>query len=197
MDSALGRFQAPDPVGPVDSKTGKINDKVLKEPQRINAYAYGLNNPGHYVDRDGLWGEDVHSGVGNSQYGTYTWSRQLGFTDRAATKIATANDGTDGGFASWMPIFGLQSRHFNQGSCAGYSDSRAYWADGELNRAVEAYNKGRWDEALGHIGKGLHSIQDMFAHRDWDTGLLGVNRHPQWYDDWNESRNSQARAFTF
>jgi hypothetical protein len=36
----------------------------------------------------------------------------------------------------------------------------------------------------------------MFAHRDWDTGLLGVNRHPQWYDDWNDSRNSQARAFT-
>jgi RHS repeat-associated protein len=61
MDSALGRFSAPDPVGPVDSKTGKINDKVLKEPQRINAYAYGLNNPGHYVDRNGLWGEDVNA----------------------------------------------------------------------------------------------------------------------------------------
>jgi hypothetical protein len=53
MDSALGRFKAPDPVGPVDSKTGKINDKILTEPQRLNAYAYGLNGPGRYVDRDG------------------------------------------------------------------------------------------------------------------------------------------------
>ncbi len=53
MDSLLGRFMAPDPVGPVDSKTGKINDKILTEPQRLNAYAYGLNGPGRYVDRDG------------------------------------------------------------------------------------------------------------------------------------------------
>ena len=53
MDSALGRFHAPDPVGPVDSKTGKINDKILTEPQRLNAYAYALNGPGRYVDREG------------------------------------------------------------------------------------------------------------------------------------------------
>jgi RHS repeat-associated protein len=53
MDSALGRFRAPDPVGPVDSKTGKIDFKILTEPQRLNAYAYGLNGPGRYVDRDG------------------------------------------------------------------------------------------------------------------------------------------------
>ncbi len=53
MDNLLGRLMAPDPVGPVDSKTGKINDKILTEPQRHNAYAYGLNGPGRYVDRDG------------------------------------------------------------------------------------------------------------------------------------------------
>ncbi len=53
MDSLLGRFVAPDPVGPVDSKTGKINDKILTEPQRLNAYAYALNGPGRYVDRGG------------------------------------------------------------------------------------------------------------------------------------------------
>jgi len=44
---------APDPIGPVDSKSGKINDKILTEPQRLNAYAYALNGPGRYVDRDG------------------------------------------------------------------------------------------------------------------------------------------------
>jgi RHS repeat-associated protein len=57
MDSALGRFRAPDPVGPVDSKTGKINDKILTEPQRLNAYAYALNGPGRYVDRSGKQAE--------------------------------------------------------------------------------------------------------------------------------------------
>jgi RHS repeat-associated protein len=53
MDTTSGRFMAPDPIGPVDSKTGKINNKMLTEPQRLNAYAYALNGPGRYVDRGG------------------------------------------------------------------------------------------------------------------------------------------------
>jgi len=53
MDATLGRFMAPDPIGPVDSKTGKINAKILTELQRLNAYAYALNGPGRYVDRSG------------------------------------------------------------------------------------------------------------------------------------------------
>ena len=57
MDSLLGRFMAPDPVGPVDSKTGKVNDKILNEPQRLNAYAYALNGPGRYVDWGGKQAE--------------------------------------------------------------------------------------------------------------------------------------------
>ena len=48
-----GRFISPDPIGPVDPWTGKINMEVLLNPQRLNAYAYGLNNPYRYVDRDG------------------------------------------------------------------------------------------------------------------------------------------------
>jgi RHS repeat-associated protein len=64
MDSSLARFHAPDPIGPVDSKTGKINDKILTEPQRLNAYAYALNGPGRYVDQKGLWAAEIHFGAG-------------------------------------------------------------------------------------------------------------------------------------
>jgi RHS repeat-associated protein len=53
LDSKLGRFEAPDPVAPVDAKTGKVNATILAEPQRLNPYAYGLNGPGRYVDKDG------------------------------------------------------------------------------------------------------------------------------------------------
>ena len=53
LDSTLGRFEAPDPVAPVDAKTGKVNATILAEPQRLNAYAYGLNGPGRYVDISG------------------------------------------------------------------------------------------------------------------------------------------------
>ena len=53
MEGKIGRFISPDPVGAVDPKTGKINDKNLLNPQRLNYYIYGLNNPYKYLDPDG------------------------------------------------------------------------------------------------------------------------------------------------
>lgn len=52
-DARTGRFIAPDPVRAVDPKTSKTNEKILGNPQRLNTYAYGLNNPNKYVDPDG------------------------------------------------------------------------------------------------------------------------------------------------
>jgi len=53
MEAMIGRFISPDPVGAVDARTGKIHDNHLFDPQRLNYYAYGLNNPYRYVDPDG------------------------------------------------------------------------------------------------------------------------------------------------
>jgi len=53
MDAGAGRFSSSDPVGAVDPETGRINEKRLHEPQRLNLYAYGLNNPYRFVDPDG------------------------------------------------------------------------------------------------------------------------------------------------
>lgn len=52
-DAKTGRFIAVDPVGAVDEKTSKTNEKMLLNPQRLNSYAYGVNNPYRYVDQDG------------------------------------------------------------------------------------------------------------------------------------------------
>ncbi|MFZ3138357.1 MAG: RHS repeat-associated core domain-containing protein [Thermodesulfovibrionales bacterium] len=49
----IGRFISPDPVGPVDPKTSKTNYEMLLNPQKLNRYAYGLNNPYKYIDADG------------------------------------------------------------------------------------------------------------------------------------------------
>src|SRR4030065_1406246 len=54
MEPMIGRFVSPDPVGAVDPNTGKTYEKSLRNPQRINLYAYGLNNPFNYIDPDGM-----------------------------------------------------------------------------------------------------------------------------------------------
>jgi RHS repeat-associated protein len=180
----LGRWTAKDPI---DFAGGDMN-----------LYGYVANDPINFGDSMGLWGEDVHSGIGNSSYGTYTWAQQLGFSSQQATWIAEGNNGTDGGFAGFLPILGEQSRHFNQLNpwMNGYQDSRDYWAFLELMRAVKYYKKGNCRVAYSYLGRGLHSIQDKFAHRDWNTGMSGWGRHPDWYDIWSDPKNELARKLT-
>lgn len=53
FSSEQGRFLATDPITPVDAYSGKPNVTLLTEPQRLNVYAYSLNNPYRYTDPDG------------------------------------------------------------------------------------------------------------------------------------------------
>jgi len=53
MEAMIGRFMSPDPVGAVEPDTGMINGRNIINPQRLNFYAYGLNNPYIYIDPDG------------------------------------------------------------------------------------------------------------------------------------------------
>ena len=52
-DSKTGRFVSVDPVGAVNPLNSKANEELLGNPQKLNSYAYGLNNPYRYVDEDG------------------------------------------------------------------------------------------------------------------------------------------------
>ena len=53
QNAVTGRFIAVDPAGAVDEKTSRTNEKMLLDPQRLNFYAYGLNNPYRYFDPNG------------------------------------------------------------------------------------------------------------------------------------------------
>lgn len=53
MKDKTARFVSVDPVGPVDEKTGKENEVILVNPQKINRYVYTINNPYKYSDPDG------------------------------------------------------------------------------------------------------------------------------------------------
>jgi RHS repeat-associated protein len=72
MKAEIGRFTSPDPVGPVDPRTSKANEKMFLNPQRLNLYAYGLNNPMKWFDPSGLFTEIIvwqPVGWGRSSFG--------------------------------------------------------------------------------------------------------------------------------
>ena len=101
MDGLLGRFMAPDPICPVDSKTGTINDKILTEPQRLNAYAYALNGPGRYVDRSGKNPILIAAGIAAVAVGFVLYYPDVANTPTSPTDQTYASNGAgdiaDGG----------------------------------------------------------------------------------------------------
>lgn len=119
--------------------------------------------------------------------GTYHWAYEVGFIYKhQATTIGNACNDVDAGDTD--PVLHLdneeaQSWHFNTNfpietitrnnkelGCryAGYpGDSRMQHAVVELKKAIDEYNNGViTPEVLHHLGKGLHPLQDIFAHGD-------------------------------
>jgi hypothetical protein len=105
----------------------------------------------------GLWNEDVHSGIGRTDYGTFIWAKQMGLPDGAARIVAVGNNATDY-YAGW---FFVPGRHFNT---LGRMDSRDLFAYYDLLSAVSLYKQGDRCGAYYALGRGLHSIQDKIAH---------------------------------
>ena len=161
-DPEVGRWAAKDPIGFAGGDT--------------DVYGYVLNNPVNLIDSNGLWGEDVHSGINNQTYGTYTWAQQVGFTTDQAKLIALANNATDN-YASWALVVGVPGRHFD--TAHGDLDSRDLHARFDLNKATGLYNNGNSCGAYEILGRGLHSVQDKLAHMGW----VPILPHPSWYDD--------------
>ena len=160
-DPKTGRYLTPDPIGPAGG---------------INPYLYVENDPVNRVDPSGLWDDDVHSGIGNSEYGTFLWATQVGFADSAARRIAIANAATDKRYG-FAPILGVQSRHFD--TALGRIDSRDLFSDLDLKLAIKLHREGGFCESYATLGRGLHSVQDKYAHMAW----IPIIRHPSWYDD--------------
>ena len=174
--SDIGKWQTSDPLG---------------YPDGWNNYAYVNNMITSYIDLLGAWGENVHQGE------TAQIAAQAGFSTMQATRIANANNGTDslwGGNGPWGAGSGDSSRHFNY-SNPDELDSRQQHANQERQNAIKAWNEGRTDDALDALGRALHSLQDIDAHRDWDPRLSLLpdwNAHPAWYDDVDDKRNETA-----
>jgi RHS repeat-associated protein len=158
---AIGRWITRDPLG---------------EAGGINLYGFVGNNPINRVDLLGLWGEDVHSGIGNTNYGTYKWAIDAGFSPSESKVIATANNAVDK-LGNWAPIIGVPGRHFN--TAVGLGDSRNIFSRFDMQQAIKHYKQGNKCKALRSLGQGLHSVQDIIAHGSW----IPLWPHPLSYDN--------------
>lgn len=87
MNNKTGRFISPDQVRAVDPRTSKTNEKLLLNPQRLNTYAYGLNNPYRFVDPDGNFPLDTVWDAGNVIYDVYKRDWTSAAADGAAMLV--------------------------------------------------------------------------------------------------------------
>ncbi len=116
MEAKVGRFISPDPVGPVDPRTSKTNYEMLANPQKLNRYAYSLNNPYKYFDPDG-------------RLTVYIWSYR-GKNDAWGHASLTLESGTH---ISWWPRAESHETNkiFPQIYTAPAYDSQTYAKDAE------------------------------------------------------------------
>ncbi len=182
-DPVHGRFLQRDPAGYVDG---------------MNLYEYVSSSPRVLSDPTGRWGFDVHAEK------TLYWAVAEGMKRRAALRVGLDNHGTDSLIGTgFLPIVGEQSRHFNRNS--GGQDSRLRWAREEMKNAKGwCDNTGHWSPlvAARDLGRGLHSLQDWWAHGEYSSGnSFVIEPHSAEYDVWrldavweNGSPTPQGRA---
>jgi len=163
-----------------------INDEARKRNQNLpgmggifnyvnmHVYHYGGNNPVKLIDPDGRWGEYVHL------YLTRVWGIESGVRPEYAEIIAIANNSVDSLLSGTHPASRHQSMHFNtrnnpatfprESSSGTPGDSRWQLYEEAFSIAVRYINNGRIEQGLEIFGRGLHALQDMYAHTDMFVG---------------------------
>ena len=96
FDERSGRFLTPDPVRAVDPFTSRTNYELLENPQRLNRYAYGLNNPYRFVDPDGEFALPLITGavgaaIGGIYNGANNWNELSGTKWWSSVGVGTAS----------------------------------------------------------------------------------------------------------
>jgi RHS repeat-associated protein len=140
--SQQGRFTGVDIAGP-----------DLSNPQTLNKYAYTLNNPLRYIDRKGLYEEDVHLQL------TYALGMAAGFTAPDAWNIALGNQGVDDD-PHRGPFAGVDARRKYHFTTQEQRDN--LW--GDFVSAAGAYTGPSSSNvsALDSLGTFLHAQQDSY-----------------------------------
>ena len=161
---------------------------ITEDPAKdgLNWYAYCGNNPVTFVDPTGFWGGELH-------YNMTQWIfAEFGFNSYHANVVATANKATDDNWDTSPFNPKSAGRHFdrdtnqNIDSRISYAESCYSDAVNTWNMADELYNNGDITEEQRHamrvqslesLGRGLHSLQDVDAHLDYNEGDVLYTPH--------------------
>jgi RHS repeat-associated protein len=133
--SQMGRWMSPDQTGPNPSN-----------PQALNLYRYGFNNPLRYTDPDGRYEHDVHHDL------TYVLAYAAGYSEAQSQTIASADQGIDSPNSRTNP--------WNGYGFLGYG-ARKDWHFTNADRRNELLSQVDDEVSLGQY---LHPFQDSYAH---------------------------------
>jgi len=165
-DPKRGQFLTPDPIGPVNPWNSKTNYEMLHNPQRLNPYAYGLNNPYKYIDVDGQWPSKIiliHQASINRVLSGLPARDRVILNER---QVAMDNDQSSAG------AFMHAMRAPRQSDVQAWEAANTFVRN-ELAIARQLEKSGRHDEALIHVGNAMHTIQDStspphMGYQEWD-----------------------------
>ncbi|MBI4690098.1 MAG: RHS domain-containing protein [Nitrospirae bacterium] len=174
-----GRFLTPDPVGPVNPWNSKTNYEMLLNPQRLNPYAYGLNNPYRYKDPNGMWPEEVHSAIISSAFsdGKYKLSPSAIAALRRGSIEADTPKYQDNAH-SYMHA--MRAPGQSAEDAAGLTVAFIMQKVGEYKSLMK---EGKTDDAYFTLGMAMHPLMDNTSpsHNDYQEWhlipLIGVAIH--------------------
>jgi hypothetical protein len=138
----------------VDPITGKENSVILHNPQRLNQYAYGLNNPYRYVDADGRWSAAVHNIMIDQAFSSANCKLNNNIRDylKAASYQADLDQSVAGA-------------HKHAMSMPGQTPSDAHtemmtFVNGQINKYRALKKNGKIKEAYTELGLAFHALMD-------------------------------------
>jgi RHS repeat-associated protein len=134
-DPKTGRYLTPDPIGLWGG---------------VNLFAYTINNPVNLIDPLGLW-----LAPGHRDLTARAMTATNAFTSASITMAVTANIDVDRP-SNWFN----NPDHYMPGTQAAAEEV----IRNQLNSAIALENAGYHDEAMDLLGRGLHTVQDRYAH---------------------------------
>ena len=188
MASSMGRFLSPDPTA---------FSTFLGDPQSLNRYTYGANNPLRKVDRNGLWPTDIHNQIIDNAFPGLTAQQRQNLKDVSAHQDGLWSGG-QGESKSYQHAMRSDSETVEQAQ----SEYNKFVSDSETTAAQDQVNfwkqmspdaapsgvNGLSSDALSEFGLALHAVADSTS-----PAHMGFQEW-KWYDPMGVWDHHQTEA---